>query len=71
MMLPRRRPVMMNVVQDDVARRSAQRFSLSDSLFVYFAVHYYHYDARNPEGHARAYYSVGTIDHKSAHLRKK
>lgn len=69
MVLPGRGPVMMNAVQHDVAGRPAERLPLSHRLLVDLAVHHYHHQARDPEGHARADHRVRPVHHKGADLQ--
>lgn len=70
MVLPGRGPVMVHAVEHNVAGRPAKRLSLSDRLLVDLTVHHYHYQARDPEGDARADHSVRPVHHKGADLQR-
>lgn len=61
----------VNAVQHRAAGRPAQSRSLPHRLLVDLAVHDDHHDARDPEGHERAYYRVRPVYHESAHLRSQ
>lgn len=61
-------PMQVNAVQDGIARGTAERLPLTNSLFVDLAVHHDHHETGDPEGNRGTNHRVRSIHLELAHL---